>query len=602
MPQACDSGGVSPNEILLDAQRVGMSRPGRDLFRDVSLTVRRGDRLAVVGINGCGKSTLLRVLIGAQEPESGHVARARDVRVVTLEQEPEFVRPVDVASWEFAAICDRLGVADLVDRDPATLSGGQRKRLALAAVLVDPGDVLVLDEPTNHLDLAAVAWLEERLASFAGALVLVTHDRHFLDRVCSRLLELDRGDCFIHEGGYEAYVAARAERERRGVVAEEVRRNLARRELEWLRRGAPARTSKPRARIEAAEALLAGRPKAAARPGDAPPLHFGTPRLGDFVVELAGVGHRYADGEWLFRDVDLALDPRERLGIVGLNGAGKSTLLSILSGLVEPAEGNRRVGPTAVVGMFDQHGIDLDPEARVRNVVVGPHREPDWSDAALMEAFWFDSDVQWAPVRLLSGGERRRLQLLVTLATKPNVLFLDEPTNDLDLDTLRAMEDFLDEWPGAVVAVSHDRAFLERTVADVIALDGSGGARRFPGGYAAWEEEHQLRRRAGRATVSSTGGSGGSSGGGSGGAIRAAARPNSGARLGRELRDADKAVVAARRRHDAAIVELEAAVRDGNIDRLADLGAQVAELGAVLAAAEDRWLELATEGEAGGFI
>jgi ATP-binding cassette subfamily F protein uup len=598
---------VSSADILLDAQRVSASRPGRDLFRELALTVRRGDRIGVVGINGCGKSTLLRVLTGDVEPESGSVARARGVRVVVLEQEPEFVRPAGVAEWELAAVCDRLGVSDLLDRDPATLSGGQRKRLALAAVLVDPGDVLVLDEPTNHLDLAAVAWLEERLASFPGALVMVTHDRHFLDRVCTRLVELDRGESFVHDGGYESYVAARAERERRGVVAEEVRRNLARRELEWLRRGAPARTSKPRARIEAAEALLAERPKAAARAGEGLPLHFGTPRLGDFVVELDGVGHRFADGEWLFRDVSLALDPRERLGIVGLNGAGKSTLLSVMSGRITPSAGSVRVGPTARIGVFDQHGADLDPEARVRNVVVGPHREPDWADAALMEAFWFDSDVQWAPVRLLSGGERRRLQLLVTLAQKPNVLLLDEPTNDLDLDTLRALEDFLDEWPGALVVVSHDRALLERTVADVIALDGAGRAARHPGGYAAWETEHQLRRGARRATVAPMVGPTGpaaAAAAGSGAAGPGAPGPGAagkaGARMGRELREADKAVVAARRRHDAAVMKFDAAVAAGEVDQLAELGAAAAELGAAVDAAEERWLSLAAEAEAAG--
>src|SRR5690606_6097898 len=269
--------------------------------------------------------------------------------------------------------------------------------------------------------------------------------------------------------------------------AETTRRNLARRELAWLRRGAPARTSKPKARVREATAVVEGRAKAAARPGELP-LHAATPRLGDRVVELHGVGHGYGDRP-LFTGVDLLLDNRERLGIVGANGTGKSTLLDIIAGRLSPDEGRVEVGTTARIGYYDQRGRDLDPTQRVRDAVTGGERDADWSDAALMEAFWFDDDAQWAPIGMLSGGERRRLQLLLTLAERPNVLLLDEPTNDLDLDTLRQLEDFLEEWPGALVVVSHDRAFLERTVTDVIVLDGEGFAGRRPGGYAADDEE-----------------------------------------------------------------------------------------------------------------
>ncbi|NLA37404.1 MAG: ABC-F family ATP-binding cassette domain-containing protein, partial [Actinobacteria bacterium] len=310
---------------------------------------------------------------------------------------------------------------------------------------------------------------------------------------------------YLHDGGYDTYLEGKADREAKAAKAEEVRKNLARTELAWLRRGAPARTSKPKHRIATATAIVEGRAEAAARTGDLP-LHFDTPRLGNDVVELHGVGHRYSDASpWLFENVELLLDPRERLGLVGPNGTGKSTLLEIIAGRVQPAAGTVKVGQTARIGYFDQRGRELDPEARVREVVAGPHRPPDHTDKALMEAFWFDGDAQFAPVRLLSGGERRRLQLLVTLAEKPNVLLLDEPTNDLDLDTLRALEDFLDEWPGALIVVSHDRAFLERTVADVIVMDGTGFAGRKPGGYAAYEEERKAAPRR-RGSIAAVGG------------------------------------------------------------------------------------------------
>ena len=384
--------------------------------------------------------------------------------------------------------------------------------MALARALLDvgpPGEgdddvVLILDEPTNHLDIDAIAWLEERLAAHRGALVLVSHDRHVLDRVTTRILELDRGRGYVHDGGYAGYLEARAEREEQAARREEVRRNLARSELAWLRRGAPARTRKPRARIEAATALVEGGPEAPARGGPLD-LAFGAPRLGDTVVELEGVGHHFGEDRWLFRGVDLALDPRERLGIVGPNGAGKSTLLDVLAGRLVPVEGHVVIGSTALVGVYDQRGRELDPALRVDQAVAGPRRPPDWEDARFLERFWFDADAQRAPIGLLSGGERRRLQLVLALRAKPNVLLLDEPTNDLDLDTLRVLEDVLDGWPGAVVVVSHDRAFLERTVTDVLVLDERHPGRRVPGGYAAWEAERRSRRTAGRAVATACG-------------------------------------------------------------------------------------------------
>jgi ATP-binding cassette subfamily F protein uup len=600
--------------ILVDAAAVSASRPGRALFEDLSLTVSSGDRIGIVGINGSGKSTLLRVLSRRTEPESGTVRFGRGVRIATLDQVPELeaatVAEAAGHSWESAEVLERLGMGDLLDRRVDELSGGQAKRVALARALVAESDLLILDEPTNHLDLDAVAWLEDRLDACAGGLVLVTHDRHLFDRVTTRMVELDRGRAYVHEGGYASYLEARAERATQAAEADERRRNVARRELAWLRRGAPARTSKPKAHLARARAAVADRPEAAARTGDLD-LHFGTPRLGDVVVELHGVGHRYDGGDWLFRHLDLLLDPRERLGIVGPNGAGKSTLLEVVAGRLDPVEGRVVRGATAQLGYFDQRGRDLDPTVRVRDVVVGPDRTPDWRDAALMEAFWFDGDAQWAPIGTLSGGERRRLQLLLTLAAKPNVLLLDEPTNDLDLDTLRSLEEFLDEWPGALLVVSHDRAFLERTVADVIVMDGTGTAGRRPGGYAAWEEERRARRvRRGRgltlgasavASVEAT--SAGSAPTGTAGrrAGSSGAREVSPSTLRHRMRAVSRSIADARNRQAGLDAELgAAAVEAGGHERLAELGVQLASVSSEIDQLEDEWLALAAEAEERG--
>ena len=477
--------------ILVDLQKVSASRPGRPLFDSLSIALSGGDRLGVVGLNGSGKSTLLRIMAGLLEPESGVVRRGRGVRIGFLSQRPTLasgtVRAAVGESWEAAAILDLLKMTPLTEAPVETLSGGQAKRVALAQVLMAENELLILDEPTNHLDLGAIVWLEQRLAAFRGGLVVVSHDRHVLDRVTTRMLEIDRGSGYLHEGGYASYLEARSEREDRAAAAEVVRRNLARRELAWLRRGAPARTRKPQARIDAALAIVEGRPAAAVRPTELALDAFGTPRLGDKVVELDGVGYRYGTGDVLFQDIELRLDPRARLGVVGPNGSGKSTLLDILAGQRIPSWGTVEVGPTARIGYYDQRGVDLNPDARVRDLVAGPARAPGSpEDLRLMDRFWFGGETQWATVGTLSGGERRRLQLLLALAARPNVLLLDEPTNDLDLDTLRSLEDFLEEWPGALVVVSHDRAFLERSVVDVLALDGRGGAGPVAGGVPAW--------------------------------------------------------------------------------------------------------------------
>jgi ATP-binding cassette subfamily F protein uup len=602
--------------ILLDASDLAASRPGRQLFSDVSLTLSSGDRLGLVGINGTGKSTLLRVLAGKAQPEAGTLRPGRGARVVMLDQADDLpVGTVHEAvapgshperEWEVDAILSRLGIGDLAEVSTDRLSGGQAKRVALARALVEVGPgggpdddsvLLILDEPTNHLDIDAIAWLEDRLAGHRGALILVTHDRHVLDRLTTKILELDRGRAHVHDGGYASYLEARFEREQQAATAESVRKNLARKELAWLRRGAPARTSKPKAHIRAATAIVEGRAEAPARRGEMP-LHVETPRLGDQVIELHGVGHRFGpDAPWLFRGVDQLLDPRERLGVVGPNGAGKTTLLHDMAGRIAPAEGRVVVGSTVALAVWDQRGADLDPAMRVRDAVAGPARKADWSDASLLERFWFDGDAQWAPIGTLSGGERRRLQLLLTLAERPNVLLLDEPTNDLDLESLRALEDFLDDWPGALVVVSHDRAFLERTVADVVVVDEAHDVERLPGGSAAWERSRRHDgARASAASVSRAK------------ATKAVAAPRSAATapassapkarssstLNRLMREAEKDLRKLEKQR-ARLAEQLAATDGSDHQALAAVGQDLTAADAALAAVEERWLALGEE-------
>ena len=583
-----------------------MSRPGRPLFADLSFTVSTGDRLGIVGLNGCGKSTLLSVLTGEIEPESGSVRRGRDVRIATLPQRPVLpagtvLAAVEAAAeqdWEAAAVLDHLGMSSLTGADTGALSGGQAKRVALARALVSPSDLLVLDEPTNHLDIDAIAWLEDRLASYRGGLVLVTHDRHVLDRVTNKVLELDRGKGHLHEGGYDGYLEGRAEREERAANAESTRRNLARKELAWLRRGAPARTSKPKARIEAATTLIETRAEPAARQG-IPDLWFGTPRLGDKVVDLEGVGFGYEGRPMLFDGLDLLLDNRERLGLVGPNGAGKSTLLDLIAGRRTPTMGTIEYGSTVRIGYYDQIGVTLDPKQRVREAITGGARAPDWQDAALLESFWFDGDAQWAPIELLSGGERRRLQLLLVLAQKPNVLLLDEPTNDLDLDTLRVLEEFLDDWPGALIVVSHDRAFLERTVADVMIMDGRSTPTRRAGGYAAWEDERRAGRVRGRLQDQSR--------------QAPSPKPKDPARTSKAasapptrspstlrflIKDLDKEIARLTKKRAKIEAELAEIASSGDHQAMVRLGADLDEVLTALDASEEQWLVLSEEAEA----
>jgi len=497
------------NVVNLD--RVSKAYPNAVLLDAVSLGLDEADRVGVVGLNGAGKTTLLRLIAGEDNPDEGRVTHRRDLRVATLPQALDLpaqatVRQVVVGdAWQparFAAehewagdaavrtVLDGLGLHRLgLDSAVGPMSGGERRRVALAALLVRASDVLVLDEPTNHQDLAGVRWLADHLARRRGALVVVTHDRWFLDAVCTTTWEVGGGSAGSagavrsYEGGYAAWVLARAERERVAATVEARRQNLLRKEIAWLRRGPPARTSKPKFRIDAANALIADEPP----PRDTVSLRsLSSARLGKQVYELSGVTVRFGDRAVL-STVDWLVGPGDRVGLLGANGSGKSTLLRVLAGDQRPTEGRVRVGSTVRTGFLSQELGELPLDVRVleaveevaRRVTLGKR---EISAAQLAEEFGFTDRRLWTVVGDLSGGERRRLQLLRLLAAEPNVLLLDEPTNDLDTDTLAALEDLLDAWPGTLVVASHDRYLLERVCDRMIGMFGDGRLRDLPGG------------------------------------------------------------------------------------------------------------------------
>ncbi|MGY1733247.1 ABC-F family ATP-binding cassette domain-containing protein [Geodermatophilus sp. SYSU D01045] len=507
---------------LLNLERVSKAHGTTVLLDDVSLGVAAGERIGVVGRNGSGKSTLLGVLTGREEPDSGRVTRRGDLAVGVLDQSGTLppgatVRDVVLPETLFAAEhewaadpavrsvltgleLDRLGL----DSPVAPMSGGERRRVALAAQLIRPLDLLVLDEPTNHLDVEGVAWLADYVKRRVGALVVVTHDRWFLDEVCTQTWEVTDGAVHAYEGGYAAYTLARAERARVAAVTEERRLNLVRKELAWLRRGAPARTSKPRFRIEAAEALIADEPP----PRESMALKgFAARRLGRTVYDVEDVDYAVPSDDGprpLFRDLTWHVGPGDRIGVVGVNGAGKTSLLRLLVGETEPDRGRVVRGQTVAPAYLSQHVTELPGRLRVLEAVQEVARiarigNQEISASSLAERFGFPASRQWTPVGDLSGGERRRLQLLRLLMAEPNVLLLDEPTNDLDIDTLTQLEDLLDSFPGTVLVVSHDRYFVDRVCDSVVALMGDGSLAALPGGV----EEYLARRAAGEAALPS---------------------------------------------------------------------------------------------------
>ena len=483
---------------LINLETVTVAHGTKLLLDAVSLGVSDDDRIGVVGRNGGGKTTLLKTLLKVEDPHDGRVTHAGGLRAGVLTQDVRVDERLtahqavlgDTAEHTWAGdakvreVLDGLGLHEQgLDSVIGTMSGGERRRVALAALLVGDWDLLVLDEPTNHLDVEGVAWLAAYLNKRRGAHLVVTHDRWFLDEVNETTWEVHDGQVDSYDGGYSAYVLARAERDRMASSAEQKRVQLAKKELAWLRRGPPARTSKPKFRIDAANALIADEPP----PRDDIALQrFATARLGKQVYDLEGVSLAFG-GRTLFDDVTWRVGPGDRIGVVGVNGAGKSTLLKMLVGQVVPLAGQVRVGQTVRVAYLSQEVAELDPALRVLEAVEQVAKSVDLGGkpvgaSSLCDRFGFTGNAQWTRVGDLSGGERRRLQLLRLLMGEPNVLLLDEPTNDLDIDTLNALEDVLDGWPGTLLVVSHDRYFLERTTTVTSSLMGDGTVKALPGG------------------------------------------------------------------------------------------------------------------------
>ncbi len=496
---------TAPPRNLVNLKDVDKGYGSRSVLGGVTLGVSAGDRIGIVGANGGGKSTLLRLVAGIEEPDAGTVVRSGGLQLALLGQGDDLdptrtVRDELVggrADHEWAADARFRGVLDGLlggvaiarfasglDTLIGGLSGGERRRIALARALLDSPELLLLDEPTNHLDVEGVDWLARHLASRRGSLLVVTHDRWFLDAVCTYTWEVVDGDVQQYEGGYAAFVLARAERDRQASAREERRQMLIRKELAWLRRGPPARTSKPKFRIEAANALIADEPEAR---DTAELLRFAASRLGDRVLDAENVSLSYGDRRVL-SGVTWRLGPGDRVALVGVNGSGKTSLMKLLSGELTPSSGEVLRGATVKLAALSQDTAEVPGDLRVLESLESVRLRArlaggqEIAASSLADRFGFRGEKAWTFVRDLSGGERRRLQMMRLLMEEPNVLLLDEPTNDLDIDTLTALEDLLDGWPGTLVVVSHDRYFVERVCDNVYALVGDGSLRHLPGG------------------------------------------------------------------------------------------------------------------------
>jgi ATP-binding cassette subfamily F protein uup len=619
----------------------------KPLLDDVSFGLEDDGKMGVIGGNGSGKTTLLRIIAGAEPPDGGTVTIPSALRVGYLSQEPAFdpgqtvldavfagegeamrlLRDYEsavhrletsdadealvahvsdlahrldaVGGWDLETnarvVLDRLGVTD-TDAVVDTLSGGQRKRVALARALVEHPDLLILDEPTNHLDAETVGWLEDYLRRYAGALLLVTHDRYFLDRVTNLMLEVERGTAQRFEGNYTAYLEMK---EKQAVVREaeqQKRDNLARRELAWLRRGAKARTTKQKARVDRAHDLLNAPREEAQRTAD---ISAVSTRLGKKVIELEGVTKGF-DGQTLIDDFTYAFTRDDRVGIIGPNGAGKTTLLELIAGRLAPDTGDIERGPTVSIGYYDQESRALNDDLRLIDYIEEVAENVETADGSIITAsqmldrFLFPPKQQYTPVGLLSGGERRRLYLLRVLMGAPNVLLLDEPTNDLDIPTLVALEEYLDTFPGCLITVSHDRYFLDRTAEHLFRFEAGGRLREIPGNYSAWleiqAEEQAEAEAAARASA------------------RAAAPPPqepepkpepkpapAAAKLSykekRELEETEARIAGAEARQ--AEIESALAAAPDDYERVATLSAELEELLTQLERDVDRWAELA---------
>ncbi|MFC4307063.1 ABC-F family ATP-binding cassette domain-containing protein [Cohnella boryungensis] len=525
---------------LLSVENISKSYSEKVLFDNVTFGVQAGDKIGIIGVNGTGKSTLLKVIAGLEPADSGKISVGRSVVMRMLAQDPVFepeetalghvlggntprlqavrehaevlealalnpenaglqerliaanARMDELDAWQLESeaktALTRLGIPNVMDK-VATFSGGQRKRVAMAAALLQPSDVLILDEPTNHIDNDSVAWLEGMLQKRKGALIMITHDRYFLDRVSNRVIELDRGTAFFYEANYSRFLELKLEREEREAASEAKRQNLLRNELAWIRRGAQARSTKQKARIDRFEALKEQGPKASSGKLD---MAVASTRLGRKIIEIEHLSKKLG-GRALIRDLSYIAVPEDRVGIVGRNGSGKSTLLKLIAGKLAPDGGSVELGATVKLGWFSQEHEEMDESLRVMEYIREGAEQVKTADGTtisagqMLERFLFAPAAQWSAISKLSGGEKRRLQLLRVLMEAPNVLLLDEPTNDLDIATLTVLEDYLDDFPGVVIVVSHDRYFLDRTVERILAFEGDGVVTQHTGNYSDYQ-------------------------------------------------------------------------------------------------------------------
>ena len=492
--------------MLLSAEHLSINFGSRQLLDDVNFYLNEGDKVGVIGINGTGKSTFLKVLSGVTEPDGGTISRNPNVQISLLSQNPVMDEDATVLEqvflhfpaefralneYEAKAMLNRLGITDFSQK-VGTLSGGQRKRVALAAALIHPADVLILDEPTNHLDSEMVAWLEDWLRRFKGGLVMVTHDRYFLERVVNHITELSRGKLYHYEANYSKYLELREQRQEMAEASERKRQSILRVEREWIMRGCRARTTKSKERIQRYEALL---DQDAPETDEAVQMAAASSRLGKKIIELRDVSKAF-DGRSIVSHFSYNLLRSDRIGIVGRNGAGKSTLLHLIAGELAPDSGTVEAGATVKIGHFSQEGRELDLQQRVYDFIhdIADEVKTDegtFSANQMMERFLFPGDLQSVPIGRLSGGERRRLYLLSVLMEAPNVLLLDEPTNDLDVTTLSILEDYLQGFPGPILAVSHDRFFLDKLAESIFEVRGDGEIDRFTGNWSDWQAKRR---------------------------------------------------------------------------------------------------------------
>ncbi|MEE0469685.1 MAG: ABC-F family ATP-binding cassette domain-containing protein [Blautia sp.] len=476
---------------ILNIEHISKIYGEKVIFEDASFGVQEGDKVGIIGINGTGKSTLLKMLAGEEVPETGQIIMQNNVRLAYLPQNPQFPENATIlsyiqdceAEWKVQSNLTQLGITEY-EKQIAVLSGGQRRKVALAKILAQDFDILLLDEPTNHLDEAMISWLEEYLKNFRGTVLMVTHDRYFMDKVTNRILEISHGKMYSYEANYSKFLELKAEREEMELASERKRQSVLRMELEWAKRGCRARTTKQRARLERLEALK----NTAAPVGDqSVELESVETRMGKKTIELKHVSKKYGN-QVLVEDFNYILLKNQKLGIIGPNGCGKSTLMKLMAGLVEPDSGTVEMGETIKIGYFAQEEQEMDERQRVIDYVkdIAEYintKDGKISASQMLERFLFTPDMQYAPIGKLSGGEKRRLYLLGVLSSEINVLLLDEPGNNLDIPTLTILEDYLNSFTGIVVTVSHDRYFLDNVVDRIFEFTGNGKLQQYEGGY-----------------------------------------------------------------------------------------------------------------------